>query len=230
MSNIDWSKIDGGVIAAIVSAIAAAVGLIFQRIDIRKQNKYQRETFELQNKINENNLLIANYSKLMRGIVIQKENLYRWYVFKHEHQYYKRIFMEHQGNYEVGSWRYKEKIAIEESKNLKKEAIAECSLKNSAFWDDYYEILNILEIMIKGDKEKKSIIKELNSIHNIFNEKSLDIANLQFTENDIPYEEIQKWKNQFDIKLKVHTKKLKEYFTVVRDELTDEISKIKSGK
>lgn len=230
MSNIDWSKIDGGVIAAIVSAAAAAIGLFFQRRDIRKQNKYQRSTFELQNKINENNLLIANYSKLMRGIVIQKENLYRWYVFKHEHQRYKRIFIEHRGNYEVGSWKYNEKIAIEELKNLKGEAVAKCSIKDIAFWDDYYEISNILEIMIKENEEKEKFIKNLNSIKRIFNNKALDIANLRFTEDEVPYEEIQKWKEQFFTELKPHIKTLKAYFISTRHELMSEISKIKNEK
>lgn len=219
-----------GIIAAIVSALAAAIGLFFQRRDIRKQNRYQRNTFELQNKINENNLLIANYSKLMRGIVIQKENLYRWYVFKHEHQRYKRVFMDYQDNYEVGSVKYKDKIAIEELKNQKREAIAECSLKDIAFWDDYYEILSVLEIMITENKEKKKIIKELNSIQHIFNSKALDIARLRFTEDEVPYEEIQNWKDQFDIELNPHTKRLKSYFISARHELIGEISKIKSEK
>lgn len=230
MSNIDWSKLDGGVIAAIVSAAAAAIGLFFQRRDIRKQNKYQRSTFELQNKINENNLLIANYSKLMRGIVIQRENLYRWYVFKHEHQRYKRIFMNYQDSYEVGSGKYKDKIAIEELKNLKGEAVAKCSVKDIAFWDDYYEILNILEIMIKENKEKEKFIKNLNSIQHIFNNKASDIARLRFTEDEVPYEEIQKWKEQFFIELNPHIKTLKAYFISMRHELMSEISKIKSEK
>lgn len=46
MGNINWA-----VVAAIISAAAAALGLIFQRIDIRKQNKYQREIFEYQRKV-----------------------------------------------------------------------------------------------------------------------------------------------------------------------------------
>ncbi|MFK4878177.1 hypothetical protein ACI1UB_03955 [Lactococcus petauri] len=225
MSNINWA-----VVAAIVSAVAAALGLFFQRRDIKKQNRYQRSTFELQNKINENNLLIANYSKLMRGIVIQKENLYRWYVFKHEHQRYKRIFMDYQDSYEVGSGKYKDKIAIEELKNLKREAIAECSLRDIAFWDDYYEILSILEIMIIVNKEKKKIIKELNSIQHIFNNKALDIARLRFIEDEVPYEKIQKWKEQFDTDLNPHIKRLKSYFISSRHGLMGEISKIKSEK
>ncbi|UQU59984.1 hypothetical protein [Lactococcus petauri] len=83
MSNIDWSKIDGGVIAAFISAIAAALGLFFQRKDIKKQyenqrvtfelqkktfdiqNRYQRDTFELQNKIDENSLMTDLASKMI---------------------------------------------------------------------------------------------------------------------------------------------------------------------
>ncbi|APC44677.1 hypothetical protein ACI1T5_00985 [Lactococcus petauri] len=58
--NNNW-----GIIAAIVSALAAAIGLFFQRRDIKKQNRYQRDTFELQNKIDENSLMTDLASKMI---------------------------------------------------------------------------------------------------------------------------------------------------------------------
>ncbi|MGX9821679.1 hypothetical protein [Lactococcus lactis] len=52
MEKLDWSAIVAGV-AVLISLIA----LWFQRRDLKKQSIYQRNTFELQNIINNNNII-----------------------------------------------------------------------------------------------------------------------------------------------------------------------------
>lgn len=67
MIKIDWSAV-----SAIVAAIAVVISLIalrFQRRDLKKQAKYQRDTFELQNLIQESNLLISMSSEIISCIM-----------------------------------------------------------------------------------------------------------------------------------------------------------------
>lgn len=61
MKNLDLSAVFAG-----LAVLLSFLGLIFQRCDIRKQNKYQRDTFELQNQINTNNKLIDVSAKLLQ--------------------------------------------------------------------------------------------------------------------------------------------------------------------
>lgn len=222
LENWDWSAIFAG-IAVLISLWALKV----QREDIDRQNKYQRNTFELQNKIEENDLITNISAKLIGKIITQNENLYRWYIFKHEYQRYKRLFMEHQDDYEIGSGKYKDKIAIEELKNLKKEEIDNVANKDVVFTDNYYEMLSALEILLEGKENKKYIIKELNEIKNIFSSKSLDIAKLRFEGEKVPYNEIEDWRKKYQQKLDPRIKSLKLYFSSARKELIDKIDEIK---
>lgn len=64
LANLDWS--------VIIAAIAVGVSLFslwLQRIDLKKQAKYQRNTFELQNLIQESNLLISMSSEIISCIM-----------------------------------------------------------------------------------------------------------------------------------------------------------------
>ncbi|MFK4900124.1 hypothetical protein ACI1UM_03960 [Lactococcus petauri] len=63
MKNLDLSAVFAG-----LAVLLSFLGLIFQRIDIRKQNKYQRDTFELQNQIDINNRLIDVSAKIIQLI------------------------------------------------------------------------------------------------------------------------------------------------------------------
>lgn len=222
MKNWDWSAIFAG-IAVLISLWALKV----QREDIDRQNKFQRNTFELQNKIEENDLITNISAKLIGKIIIQHDNLYRWYTFKHEYQRYKRLFMEHQDDYEIGSGKYKDKIAIEELKTLKKEEIGNVAQKNVVFMDNYYEMLSALEILLEGKENKKNIIDELHEIENIFSAESLDIAKLRFEGEKVPYIEIEDWRKKYQQKLNPHIKSLKLYFSSSRKELMDKIDEIK---
>lgn len=63
LSRIDWTMV-----AALISAGVALAALYFQRIDLKQQRKYQRDTFELQNQIDINNKIIDVSSKLLQLI------------------------------------------------------------------------------------------------------------------------------------------------------------------
>lgn len=222
MENFDWSVVFAG-----LAVFLSFLGLKFQRNDISKQNKYQRDTFELQNKLEENNLITNISSKMIGAIIIQHENLYRWYTFKHEHQRYKRLFIELQGDYKIGSEEYKDKIAIEELKNLKKEEIDIVAQKNFTFMENYYEMLSALEILLESSENKKAIINELNEIKKILISESHDIALLRFNDEAVPYNEINDWRLEYKKKLDPRIESLKLYFSSSRKELIDEINAIK---
>lgn len=63
LSRIDWAMV-----AALISAGVALAALYFQRIDLKQQRKYQRDTFELQNQIDINNKIIDVSAKLLQLI------------------------------------------------------------------------------------------------------------------------------------------------------------------
>ncbi|MCU7363666.1 hypothetical protein [Lactococcus petauri] len=64
--NFDWSAFFAG-----LAVFLSFLGLKFQRNDIIRQNKYQRDTFELQNKIDTNNKII-DVSALLLQLIDQQ--------------------------------------------------------------------------------------------------------------------------------------------------------------
>lgn len=66
LENFDWSAFFAG-----LAVFLSFLGLKFQRNDIIRQNKYQRDTFELQNKIDTNNKII-DVSALLLQLIDQQ--------------------------------------------------------------------------------------------------------------------------------------------------------------
>lgn len=200
MNNIDWTNIDGGVIAAFISAIAAAVGLIFQRIDIRKQNKYQRETFEyqrrelekqnkyqrntfeLQNKIEENHLLITVSSELMSNVNMQYQYLARIYMNNH------RIArMLSQDTNEI----YKKQIKYE---------IEEIKEFTKISWDaqrklteKFFQLNNILVVHLINHKQRESVYKMMSTMGNELNDMKNEIDRNDWKERIKTESELSEW-------------------------------------
>lgn len=235
MSNIDWSKIDGGVIAAIISAAAAAVGLIFQRIDIRKQNKYQRETFdyqrrelekqnkyqrntfELQNKIEENHLLITVSSELMSNVNMQSQYLARIYMNNH------RIVYLQQFQDKNETYKKQLKYEIEELKEY-----------NKITWDaqrklaeNFFKLNNILVVHLINHKERKSIYKMIGTMGDELNDMKAEIDKNDWNENIKTESELSDWSQKrieaFDIILSPFQK----VFIDLKEDTDRRISQIK---
>lgn len=85
-SNVNFDKLNWSAVSVVVAAVAVIISLVslyLQRKDIEKQSKYQRSTFELQNKIEENNLLLEISSEMLSNVQGQLQYLTRIYISKY---------------------------------------------------------------------------------------------------------------------------------------------------
>lgn len=203
MNNINW-----GVVAAMISAAAAALGLIFQRIDIRKQNKYQRETFEyqrkvfehqrrelekqnkyqrntfeLQNKIEENNLLIEISSEMLSNVSMQAEYLARLYMNKHRIKQIERTS-------DINN------IDREESKDI----IEELRSTSKITWDaqgklseKFTQLTNTLVIHLTSHELKTNIYNMMLTMGNELNDMKAEIDKNDWSESIKTERELSEW-------------------------------------
>ena len=70
---MDWPAVSA--ISASIAVIISVIVLIWQRIDIRKQSKYQRNTFELQNRINSDNITFNLAGDIIGNIQTQEQTM-----------------------------------------------------------------------------------------------------------------------------------------------------------
>lgn len=70
---MDWSAVSA--ISASIAVIISVIVLIWQRTDIRKQSKYQRNTFELQNRINSDNITFNLAGDIIGNIQTQEQTV-----------------------------------------------------------------------------------------------------------------------------------------------------------
>lgn len=234
MSNIDWIKIDGGVIAAFISAIAAAVGLIFQRIDIRKQNKYQRETFEyqkrelekqnkyqrntfeLQNKIEENHLLITVSSELMSNVNMQYQCLARIYMNNHR---IARLLS--QDTNEV----YKKQIKheIEEIKEFTKISWN----AQRKLTEKFFQLNNILVVHLINHKQRESVYKMISMMGNELNDMKNEIDKNDWKERIKTESELSEWSEKRDKAIDTVLGPFQKVFVNLKKDADRRVSQIK---
>lgn len=150
---------------AVVSAIVAFVALWLQRKDLKKQSKYQRNTFELQNKIEENNLLFEISSELISNVNMQAEHLTRLYMNKHRINQIERIR-------DIDNTKRKQaQEAIDELKNTSKIS-----------WDaqgklaeKFPRLTNILVIHLTNHEQKTNIYKMIRTMADELNDMKSEI-------------------------------------------------------
>ncbi|KSU12531.1 hypothetical protein LMG8526HA_02185 [Lactococcus lactis] len=70
---MDWSAVSA--ISASIAVIISVIVMIWQRKDIRKQSKYQRNTFELQNRINSDNITFNLAGDIIGNIQTQEQTV-----------------------------------------------------------------------------------------------------------------------------------------------------------
>lgn len=233
MSSIDWSKIDGGVIAAMISAAAAALGLIFQRIDIRKQNKYQRDTFELQNEINQNNILIELMSQIVGNIQEQKHVL--------KQLYYDQIRIKH-NEFELSTNNNKkyESVYSKEYSNID-ELLDNISKFNNEI-DNLYHYMRELnkDLTSKGNalqlhmigrtnyEEINGILKEVGDLLTNMRRKSENVKLIK-EEVNLPSDEVfKKWCEEKDKLLTIQIENLQKYFVIIKETSLKKQEKLES--
>lgn len=152
MENWDWSVFFAG-----LAVFLSFLGLKFQRNDIIRQNKYQRDTFELQNKIDTNNKII-DVSALLLQLIDQQ---------------YKCISLIMKKRVEIKKLTENKLYAVspqytDESKKLYKE-LDDLKSNLSTLKTEYSGTKNTLEMLIKLFGEQRLIKEYLINIENSLN-------------------------------------------------------------
>lgn len=152
LENWDWSVFFAG-----LAVFLSFLGLKFQRNDIIRQNKYQRDTFELQNKIDTNNKII-DVSALLLQLIDQQ---------------YKCISLIMKKRVEIKKLTENKLYAVspqytDESKKLYKE-LDDLKSNLSTLKTEYSGTKNTLEMLIKLFGEQRLIKEYLINIENSLN-------------------------------------------------------------
>ena len=196
LGSLDWS--------AIVAAIAVVISVIalgLQRIDLKKQAKYQRDTFELQNIIDSNKTIIQLIGEInsmandqVNVLVSLPEK-----IFYESYYHEKYIHTEGDGKIYHNNYKtYYDKVieARQEFKETQAIIVGKMDLISILTEPKYYskDIYNYLV----------ELFVFLNTKHN--ETKEFDVKNSEKNEEQIK-EEIEKWKiTLFEVSVKVKEK------------------------
>lgn len=234
MSNIDWTKIDGGVIAAFISAIAAAVGLIFQRIDLKKQSKYQRATFELQNEIIQNNILIELGSDIVGNIQAQLLTLQQ--IFQDQILMRHNIYELEKENYP----KYKNNREQEYSKvdELRDEIskfsneIDELNNYSRNLGKDLISKSNALQFHMIGRENYQEIKRSLDAVSKLLTKMQEESEELKsITKENLPDEKyIKDWTEKYRKDINNYTGELQKCFILIKMTSLDKQKKLEKEK
>lgn len=153
MENFDWSAIFAG-----IAVLLSFLGLIFQRFDICKQNKYQRDTFELQNQIEINNRLIDVSAKIIQLINAKVKLTVRIMEKKVLIKKYEENLKKYEDNPLINTSEFTEEIIKEyDELNILKN-------KHSTLRTEYIGTKVTLGILLKAFGEHKLIKESLSNI------------------------------------------------------------------
>lgn len=223
--NMDWSAIIAG-----FAFIVSAATFIYQRLDVKAQNKYKRDTFELQSKMSENAWITEEAAELIGSIIREKETLIRWYALTYKHQIYKKIYIEKSRNVEKDSPDNTDEISIKALKDLVKKQIEDLADNDREFQDTFFKKKTILELILEGSKNKDNVFKMLDKVEDIFKDMSNEIYSVRIESITIPDNKISKWNNKYDTLLDPCIVLLKNHFISSKKDLLQEIERIKKGE
>lgn len=225
MSNVNFDKLNWSAISVIVAAVAVIISLVslyLQRKDIKKQSKYQRSTFELQNEINQNNILIELMSQIVGNIQEQKHVL--------KQLYHDQIIMKH-NEFKLSKNNYNkyESVYSKEYSDIN-ELLDNISKFNNEI-DNLYHYMRELnkDLTSKGNalqlhmigrtnyEEIKEILKEVGNLLTDMRKKSEAIKNIKEEVNIPSDEDFEKWCKEKEKVLTIQIENLQKYFVIIKE-------------
>ncbi|WP_251712866.1 hypothetical protein [Lactococcus ileimucosae] len=172
-----------GTVPAIVSTIVALVALGLQRRDLKKQSKYQRDTFELQNRIEETNLLIEISSEIISNVDRQAEYLSRLYTNIHIVSQLETF----KDTYKCDKEQVKR--GIEDTKNVSK-----------TLWDaqrnlseKFTQLSNTLIVHLTNYEQKSDVCEMINTMASKLNDMKKEIDEIDFYGESKTDKELNDW-------------------------------------
>lgn len=225
MSNVNFDKLNWSAISVIVAAVAVIISLVslyLQRKDIKKQSKYQRSTFELQNEINQNNILIELMSQIVGNIQEQKHVL--------KQLYHDQIIMKH-NEFELSKNNHKKFESVYSKEYSDIDELLDNISKFSNEIDNLYHYLRELnkDLTSKGNalqlhmigrtnyEEIKGILKEVGNLLTAMRRKSEDIKHVKEKVNIPSDEDFEKWCEEKEDVLKIQIENLQKYFVIIKE-------------
>lgn len=157
------------ILAVIIAGISVKVALDSnrqQQKDIEKSNRYQRNTFELQNTISQNNLMIEQASKIISNITAQETNAVQAYGLMYSRQYYLYCHITFSDN--IAKEMYDQQ-AVQISKL--RETLDVLS-------NEFQERITEIRIHLNSSKYLKSLVEITTNMSNIISEIEHDISEL----------------------------------------------------
>ncbi|MCT1181762.1 hypothetical protein EFL99_00380 [Lactococcus lactis] len=193
---MDWSAVSA--ISASIAVIISVIVLIGQRIDIRKQSKYQRNTFELQNRINSDNITFNLAGDIIGNIQTQEQTM---------RMLYQEVNILNELNNKLsmkevfGSYSFDEQEVRQIKKEIEKseEYIEQFNNYRKDLTNEFTSKSNSLQFHMSGEDSIKEVEKIFSSIINPIesmghkSDKLLYSKSLSKKELDI---ELTKFKNE----------------------------------
>ncbi|WP_242327261.1 hypothetical protein [Lactococcus lactis] len=191
MGNWDWSAIFTGCAVAV-----SLIALWLQRRDLKKQAKYQRDTFELQNIINENNILIDLAAEVIGNIQNQVqvlETLYQEENFKRSSENNILELGRLRPQYEVDPNDFKEQ---RDNKQKAEEKIEELNDFMKDLTKELTDKGNAIQLQMSGSETYDDVRNIMKEIQELLSDMRLEIESV---DQDVVFKkvEILNWAKQY---------------------------------
>lgn len=191
LGNWDWSAIFTGCAVAV-----SLIALWLQRRDLKKQAKYQRDTFELQNIINENNILIDLAAEVIGNIQNQVqvlETLYQEENFKRSSENNILELGRLRPQYEVDQNDFKEQ---RDNKQKAEEKIEELNDFMKDLTKELTDKGNAIQLQMSGSETYDDVRNIMKEIQELLSDMRLEIESV---DQDVVFKkvEILNWAKQY---------------------------------
>lgn len=191
LGNWDWSAIFTGCAVAV-----SLIALWLQRRDLKKQAKYQRDTFELQNIINENNILIDLAAEVIGNIQNQVqvlETLYQEENFKRSSENNILELGRLRPQYEVDPNDFKEQ---RDNKQKAEEKIEELNDFMKDLTKELTDKGNAIQLQMSGSEIYDDVRNIMKEIQELLSDMRLEIESV---DQDVVFKkvEILNWAKQY---------------------------------
>lgn len=182
MKKIDWSAVSA--IVAAIAVIISVIALWFQRRDLKKQSIYQRNTFELQNIINNNNIIyelsgeivgiLQTQVQIMQS-VYQEQNILNL-LYHDLYSLEKKLTIE---ELEKDKNITEIRLEIKKAENNRDELI----LDTKTLTQDLTSKGNIIQYHLFGGIHEKNVKKILEDIKELIDEMNKEVENSRRYQN-----------------------------------------------
>lgn len=224
MGKWDWSAI-----IAAIAVVISVIALWLQRIDLKKQAKYQRNTFTVQNELENYKIIVNLATEIIGNIQTQKQTLIRLYYVQIHRNYFEREWVETNIRNDIPD--RENKIAL--SDNIKNLYGAEADFLNQSTSElsrDLTSKTHALDIYLHDTKYIKKVSSSMEPINKALNNMVLEISEITDVDKIPDDKSFRDWANE-------HTEGIEENINIfhnvileIKSEMTNKISEISANK